>query len=154
MRVITDIIIHCSDSPNGRSNNAMDIDMWHRPRWTRDETWRQAFNPQYQSIGYHWVIDVNGMAETGRHPDEIPCAVQGHNSHSINICLVGTDKFSNPQWATLGDLVQKLLQSYPDAVVHGHCVYDTAIAQGKTCPNFDVDSWYANGMGPVEGHMA
>lgn len=151
MRDIKYIVIHESDTPNGRPHTAQDIDLWHRERFRRSESARKAFNPTLKAIGYHYVICVDGTLQTGRAESEIPAAVQGYNSTSINICLIGKGKYTSPQWYTLKALVGELKKKYPDAAVKGHYQFDTA--KGKVCPGFAVDKWCANGMAPLEGHI-
>jgi len=144
-RKITDIVIHCSDSPNGRHHTVADIDAWHRERgFIRPPHWRIAkkFNTSLTSVGYHFVIYIDGTIVTGRHPDEIGAHVAGHNTQSLGICLIGKDEFSEAQFAGLKSLCVEIIASVTTSpVIKGHCEYDTAIAQGKTCPNFSVKEW-------------
>jgi N-acetyl-anhydromuramyl-L-alanine amidase AmpD len=154
-REVTTIAIHCADTPNGRPQTVADIDSWHRDRgFARVPYWRvtKGFNTGLTSIGYHFVIYVDGTVHTGRHVDEIGAHVAGHNSNSIGICLVGKDKFTAKQWDALKQLVADLevnIKTGPHnhtVKVLGHCQFDTAISQGKTCPNFDVPQWRAGLM--------
>ena len=132
MREITEIIIHCADTPNGKVFHASDIDRWHKDRgWTK--------------IGYHWVIGVDGFFEAGRKPEEIGAHAEGHNSKSLGICMVGTNKFTPVQWESLKLLVTRLKGEFPEARVIGH--YQVAV-NGKTCPNFDVPKWWDSGCVP------
>ena len=72
-RTITDIVIHESDTPTGRVVTVKDIDSWHRERgWHRNESDRLRFNPGLTSIGYHYVIYLDGSVHTGRDENEIP----------------------------------------------------------------------------------
>lgn len=162
LRQIGTIVIHCADTPNGRPQTVEDIDSWHRANgWHRVDHWRVArqFNPQLTSIGYHFVIYVDGTVHTGRHVDEIGAHVAGHNSQSLGICLVGKDKFAPAQWASLKKLVEQLRADIKagnhklDAKVMGHYQFDTAIKQGKLCPYFDVPAWFSAGMVPDSRHM-
>jgi hypothetical protein len=157
-RKIDLIIIHCSDTPNGRAlfsrlgNKVVtpveEIDHWHRqrvPPFKRMQQWREKQNPALTSIGYHFVIYTNGAVATGRHLDEIGSHCQGYNAVSLGICLVGRDAFTRAQWLALGQLVDSLKKRYPTARVRGHRDY----TQGKTCPNFEVASWWASGAQPL-----
>lgn len=47
------IIIHCSATRAGQDFTAADIDRWHRARG-------------FRSIGYHFVIRLDGTIEPGR----------------------------------------------------------------------------------------
>lgn len=132
MRKITEIIIHCADTPNGKEFHNTDIDRWHKERgWT--------------GIGYHWVICIDGTVEAGRKPDVVGAHAEGHNSKSLGICLIGKDKFTPAQWDSLAYLVKGLTREFPTAVAKGHYQVDK---HGKTCPNFDVPKWWNNGCTP------
>ena len=49
------IVIHCSDTPNGRPNTAADIHQWHLARG-------------WSGVGYHYGICVDGKVGVGRWP--------------------------------------------------------------------------------------
>lgn len=115
-RKIDTIVIHCSDSPNGRTlftsefgkpgftTPVQEIDRWHAQRgFKRQQQWRDKQNPDLAAIGYHFVIYTRGVVATGRHIDEVGAHCQGYNSASIGICMVGCDKFTRAQWDALRD---------------------------------------------------
>ncbi len=115
-RKIELIVIHCSDSPNGRTlftgklgdsnfvTPVQEIDRWHAARGFKRQTqWRDKQNPELTSIGYHFVIYTRGVVATGRHVDEIGAHAQGYNAASLGICMVGCDKFTRAQWDALRD---------------------------------------------------
>lgn len=150
-RKITMIVIHCSASPNGRATSVDTIDAWHRERgFSRKQLWRDYLNPALSSIGYHFVIDVDGMVYTGRHPDEIGAHAQGNNSNSLGVCMVGTDMFSLKQWQALRDLVQHQSRINNGADIKGHRDLPRV---AKDCPGFSVDDWLAGGMAARDGHI-
>ena len=124
MREITEIIIHCSDSPNGKDIRASDIHDWHLKR-------------NWSGIGYHHIVCVDGEIENGRPHYWVGAHAKGHNLSSIGVCLIGRDVFSGEQMYTLGILVRYLMRDYPNAKVLGHNE-----VSNKTCPNFDVQKWY------------
>ena len=136
MRKITEIIIHCADTPNGKEFHAKDIDAWHRERG-------------WQMIGYHWVICIDGTVEGGRSPEMVGSHAEGHNARSLGICLIGKDKFTPAQWSSLKALVDGLISEFNCPVI-GH--YEVA-KNGKTCPNFDVRSWVADGYIPDDKNI-
>ena len=151
-RDIRYIVIHCADTPNGRANSITDVDAWHLERgFKRTPEWRARFNSHLAAVGYQYVIGVNGELWTGRHINEIPAAVAAYNSVSVNICLLGKDKFSPGQWAALKTLVEELRRSFPKAEVKGH--YQFSTAHGKSCPNFDVPKWLRSGMVAPAGQV-
>ena len=134
------IVVHCSDSPNGRLDKRFDsagaIHMWHK----------QPPN-NFDGIGYHFVIDENGETAHGRpiFPDTKTIWPGAHvkyfNSVSIGICLIGSDYFHLEQMQTLRDEIDYLHSIWPDAELVGHYELD----KKKTCPNFNVKAWYKTG---------
>ena len=128
MRKITEIIIHCSATPAGRSHTVEDLDRWHREKG-------------FKKIGYHYVIYLDGSIHEGRPVEEIGAHCPGHNAHSIGICYIGgynksfepCDTRTPEQKESLRSLLQELQQQYPDATIHGH--YEFA---DKDCPCFQV----------------
>jgi len=129
MRDINEIIIHCSATTEGREVSVADINYWHKQR---------GFN----SIGYHFVIYLDGSVHTGRPIEQIGAHCLSHNNHSIGICYVGgltkdgkspKDTRTEAQKTALVKLVADLRASFPKAGVHGHCEY-----AAKACPCFDV----------------
>lgn len=154
MRTIDKIIIHCSDSPEGRNDTAADIRRWHKARGFRD-------------IGYHYVIDLDGTVEEGRPLAQAGAHCTDHNSHSIGICYIGgaywrdgvnkqgkpnkgkdgkkvllpKDTRTEAQSLAMEDLVKNLLTRFPKATVHGHCEF-----AAKACPCFDVQEWVKNSV--------
>lgn len=137
-RSISHLVIHCADTPNGRHIPVEDVDVWHQQRnFQRMLIWRKRFNTTLKAVGYHYLIDVDGKIQTGRHPDEIGAHVAGYNAHSIGIMLAGRDVFSDAQWKSLISLLAELHAIYPEAVVCGHRDFPNV---AKSCPNFDVQS--------------
>ena len=128
MRKITEIIIHCSATPAGRHHTVQDLDRWQREKGLK-------------SIGYHYVIYLDGSVHTGRPVQEIGAHCTGHNAHSIGICYIGgsdetftpSDTRTPEQRESLRKLLQDLQQQYPESTIHGH--YEFA---DKDCPCFRV----------------
>jgi len=123
MREITEIIIHCSASPNDRGDTAEDVHRWHLERG-------------WSGIGYHYIIERIGKLIGGRPLYWEGAHAKGHNKNSIGICLMGTDEFDEHQWSMLSYLITHLMLKFPDAKVMGHNEISN-----KTCPNFDVQQW-------------
>ena len=130
MRKIDEIIIHCSDSPEGRNDKAEDIRRWHKQRGFND-------------IGYHYVIDLDGTIEQGRPIEQAGAHCTGHNRNSIGICYIGgldqygkaKDTRTEQQRHALKQLIDELQTRFPNATVHGHREF-----ANKDCPCFDVAS--------------
>lgn len=118
-----EIIIHCSATHNGKHFTAKDIHDWHIERG-------------WSGIGYHYVIRVDGVLEAARPEYWTGAHAKGHNSNSIGICLIGTDKYNLEQWSILKKLLTKLSAKYISAKIIGHNEISN-----KSCPNFDVQDW-------------
>lgn len=134
MRKIKQIIIHCSDTPEGRDDRAKDIDRWHKQRG-------------FDEIGYHYVIDLDGTIEAGRELEKVGAHCKGYNVESIGICYIGgadkkslkpRDTRTDEQKASLLLLLRYLKSRYPEAVVYGHRDFSD-----KPCPCFDAKNEYA-----------
>jgi len=137
------IIVHCSDSDFG---DVSLIREWHKARGFND-------------IGYHAVIlngkltsrleftSLNGSISLGRQlpidgvlmGDQIGAHCISYNDNSVGICLIGKNKFSVFQYESLLNFCKNLMDKYdiPVENVLGH--YETQHANGKTCPNFDMN---------------
>ena len=130
MRNITEIIIHCSATPEGREVSVKEIDGWHRQRG-------------FRGIGYHYVVTLDGTVHAGRPLQEAGAHCRGHNKNSIGVCYIGgcdtrmrpKDTRTSVQRTALRQLVSELRARYPTATVHGHREY-----AAKACPCFDVGS--------------
>lgn len=134
-RHITEIIVHCSATPEGRAVSVAEIDRWHRERG-------------FSRIGYHYVIGFDGIVEPGRKEDMIGAHCTGHNTQSIGVCYVGglakngktsKDTRTAAQKQSLLQLLKELKRAYPGATIHGHREF-----AAKDCPCFDAKSEYSN----------
>lgn len=123
------ITIHCSDSPNGRHVSTDEIRHWHIDPPPKGRGWRD--------IGYHAVVEIDGDVGKGRGEDEVGAHVEGHNIGNLGVCLVGRDRFTRAQFASLKWTVTGWMRAYNILIedVMGHYEWDTGKAQGKTCPN-------------------
>jgi len=188
-RLITRIVIHCSATASGKplqqgtpgqpghKNAVQVINAWHAQRgWARKPSALQARNPHLGSIGYHYVIDLDGQVWTGRGLDETGAHVAGHNQDTVGICLVGgverVGRYTHGQWRSLAEVLRML---------SGHCQVPLTFSRGpghpgvcghrdlspdlngdgritsqewvKTCPGFEVGDWLARGMDPLPQHI-
>lgn len=124
MREIKEIIVHCSDSPHGRGDDAATIHRWHLERG-------------FSGVGYHWVILESGEIQAGRPEYWKGAHAKNYNFGSIGICLIGQKYFTEEQLVSLRCLINLKLKQWPGAKVMGHHDVDP----NKTCPNFDVKKW-------------
>lgn len=128
MRPVSEIIIHCSATPEGRAVTVKEIDRWHRQRG-------------FAEIGYHYVIYLDGTVAEGRPIDKAGAHCSGHNARSVGICYVGgcdrdmkpKDTRTSAQRKALISLVDEMKKRFPGATVHGHNEF-----AAKACPSFDV----------------
>ena len=133
MRVINEIIVHCTATPEGKDYTVADIDKWHKARG-------------WKGIGYHYVIYRDGSIHQGRPETEIGAHCQGHNANSIGVVYVGglasdgktpKDTRTGAQKKSLENLLKLLKQKYPKATIHGHRDF-----AAKACPSFDATKEY------------
>ena len=132
MRKITEIIIHCTATPEGRAVALADVDRWHRERG-------------FFGIGYHYLVQPDGTVEEGRPLWRVGAHCTDHNTHSIGICYLGgldsrmqpKDTRTPAQRAALRQLIGRLRSQFPDIQVYGHRDF-----AAKACPCFDAHSEY------------
>lgn len=132
-RSINEIIVHCTATPDGRPVTIREITQWHK-------------NRGFSTIGYHYVVMLDGTVCNGRNVDTVGAHCTNHNSHSIGVCYVGgldkatklpKDTRTPAQKYALTTLLKKLKALYPKAKIYGH--HDFA---NKACPCFDAKSEY------------
>lgn len=124
----TEIVIHCTATPEGQPCTVEQIAQWHKARG-------------FLGIGYHYVIYLDGSIHKGRSTMMFGAHCKGHNFRSIGICYVGgvtaggksKDTRTPAQKEALRELVAKLKKRYPWVTVHGHNEFAR-----KDCPCFDV----------------
>jgi N-acetyl-anhydromuramyl-L-alanine amidase AmpD len=153
-RMITEIIIHCTATPEGQDATVEQIRADH------------IKNRGFADIGYHYVVYRNGHVIEGRDVDKIGAHCTNHNAHSIGIAYVGgvenkpgvpyskqkpKDTRTLAQKAGLLSLLVDLRKLYPDATILGH--RDTSPDLNgngtvepfefiKACPCFDAKIEY------------
>ncbi len=132
-RVITEIIVHCTATPEGRDYTVDDIRRWHRERG-------------YHDIGYHYVVYRDGSVHKGRSVNISGAHCTAHNTHSIGVVYVGgltsdgkrsKDTRTSAQRDSLLDLMIYLQSLYPYARIYGHRDF-----ANKDCPFFDAKKEY------------
>lgn len=160
-RQITGIVIHCSGTPNGQWHNVQEIDQWHQALgYERAEAFRQRFNSTLHAIGYHFVIYPNGGIATGRHLDEVGQHTKNHNTKTIAICLVGTDKFTPDQFEGLRDMVLLIVRDNANLMFRDKNSQNARVAgcselpaEDQNSPGFSVSAWRDGGMQPLPDHI-
>jgi N-acetylmuramoyl-L-alanine amidase len=140
------LVIHCTDTPDGREVKAADIRAWHTLPPPKGRGWKQ--------VGYTDMIHLDGHVErlvennedANVDPWEITNGAQGYNSTSRHIVYVGgkskngktpMDTRTQEQLESMAAYVQAFHRRFPNVVIVGH--HD--LNPGKACPCFDVKSW-------------
>lgn len=130
VRPISEIIVHCTATPEGREVSVDTIRSWHKANGWSD-------------IGYHYVVHLDGTVEAGRPEAEIGAHVAGHNTGTLGVVYVGgvdaamgpKDTRTPAQKNALMALCQALCTKYQKiAKISGHNQYTNT----KACPSFDV----------------
>lgn len=134
-RKITEIIVHCSATAEGRNFTTEDITRWHKAQgWV--------------TIGYHYVVHLDGSVHAGRSMDLAGAHCYGHNKESVGVCYIGglaadgrtpKDTRTPEQRAALRKLLAGLRAKYPKARIYGHRDF-----AAKACPCFDAKAEYAD----------
>lgn len=136
MRNITEIIVHCTATPEGRDVTVDTIRKWH----VNGNGWKD--------IGYHYVVYLDGTIHEGRSEDVIGTHCTGHNRNSIGVVYVGgmtkdmkeaKDTRTDAQKKSLRQLLKMLKSRFPKAKIYGHRDFSA-----KACPSFDARKEYAD----------
>ena len=132
-RTITEIIVHCTATPEGQATTTEQIKHYHMTHgWT--------------DIAYNYVIELDGSIHNGRDVNKVGGHTTNHNAHSIGVVYVGglakdgktaKDTRTEAQKASLLKLLKQLKAMYPKAVIYGHRNF-----ANKACPCFDAKNEY------------
>lgn len=132
-RNITEIIVHCSATPEGKDYTVAQIRQWHLAR-------------NFSDIGYHYVIYRDGSIHKGRDESIVGAHCTGHNTVSIGVCYIGgcakdgkitKDTRTPEQKKSLLKLLKELKSKYPKARIYPHSKF-----ANKLCPCFDAEKEY------------
>ena len=144
-RMINEIIVHCTATPEGQDTTVEQIRKNHMAPVSKG-------GRGWSDIGYHYVIYRDGSIHNGRKVDVAGAHCTGHNSHSIGVCYVGglenrpgvayaqlkpKDTRTEVQKASLLKLLKDLKRLYPIAKIRGHRDF-----VNKACPSFDATKEY------------
>jgi len=133
-REISWIVIHCTATqPNTKKESILNY-------WKNTLKWK--------SVGYHRLIDANGIIHELARYEQVTNGVKGYNSNSIHFSYIGgVDEFNNPkdtrtlkQKESLLYLIKQAKKQFPNAIVQGHRDFGAK----KACPSFDAKSEYEN----------
>ena len=145
-RVINEIIVHCTATPEGVDKTVAQIRANHvAPVSKGGRGW--------SDIGYHYVVYRDGCVHEGRNVNISGAHCTGHNSHSIGVVYVGglenkpgvaysklkpKDTRTQAQKDALVKLLKDLRKLYPTARIRGHRDF-----ANKACPSFDATKEYS-----------
>lgn len=137
------LMIHCTDTPEGRSISSDDIRKWH----LEERGWKR--------VGYSDMIHLDGTLEN-LHPFdqnnyvdgyEITNGARGFNGCTRHVVYVGGrrggkayDTRTNEQWEALETYVRYMILRHPQIQVLGHNDVDVK----KACPSFNVEYWLSS----------
>lgn len=141
------LVIHCTDTPEGREVTKADIEQWHLVErgWSR--------------VGYSDLIQLDGTLVQLRKfnqddnvdPWELTNGAKGYNGISRHVVYAGGASKTKPSWAkfyppkdtrttaqkeTLETYVHYMILRHPNIKVIGHNQISN-----KACPSFDVTKW-------------
>lgn len=138
------LVIHCTDTPEGREVSAADIRRWHTSPAPAGRGWKQ--------VGYTDLFHLDGRVErlvannedANVDPWEITNGAKGYNSISRHIVYAGgcdaamkpKDTRTEAQKAALRKYVLDFHAHYPAVKIVGH-----SQLAAKACPSFDVAAW-------------
>ena len=132
MRNIDYIVIHCTATqPNATKQAILNY-------WKNTLKWK--------NVGYHRLVDANGIIHELARFEQITNGVRGYNSNSIHFSYIGgIDAVGNPkdtrtlkQKESLLYLIKQAKKQFPNAIVQGHRDFKGV---AKACPSFDVKKW-------------
>lgn len=135
-RSISEIIVHCAATPEGKNFTVEQIRDWH----VNGRGWKD--------IGYHFVIYLDGSIHAGRPVEQVGAHCLNHNQHSIGVCYIGgctaegkkaKDTRTPAQKKVLLELLTELRSIYPKARIHSHSDF-----ANKACPAFNATQEYAS----------
>lgn len=140
-RPIVRIVIHCTATSQSATVEAI------KNYWKNTLGWR--------SVGYHYIIGVNGERHILSHLSNVTNGVRGYNYNSVHIAYIGGrngDDRTQAQKNEMKRLVQELRSAeiLGPVPVCGHRDLspdvdgDGVISEKewiKQCPSFDVGQW-------------
>jgi len=133
MRDIKYIVIHCTATqPNTKKEAILSY-------WKNTLKWK--------TVGYHRLIDANGVIHELAKYEQTTNGVKGYNSESIHFSYIGgIDESGRPkdtrtlkQKESLLYLVKQAKKQFPNAIVQGHKDFKGV---AKACPSFDAKNEY------------
>lgn len=159
-RRINQITIHVTETPNGYPISIEDINAAFKSiGHKRDSQNSRNFNADLKHIGYHRVIEVDGTIKKGVHLEEEGSPFTNKTDHSIDVVLVGTDKFTKQQLnslhgciISLADLISGRSIIASELAMHALKNMDIHVKSANSA-FFNADAWYKNAMKIPDEHL-
>ena len=134
------LVIHCTDTPEGREVTADEIRRWHTSPKPKGRGWKQ--------VGYRGMFHLDGSQEElvpnnndgFVDPWEITNGVAGVNDvceHWVYVGGKGGDTRTDAQKKAMAEAVIAFHKMRPGVKIVGHHHFN----RGKACPSFDVQEW-------------
>lgn len=134
MRNIKYIAIHCTATqPTATKQSILNY-------------WKNIL--KWKNVGYHRLIDANGIIHELAKYEQVTNGVKGYNSESIHFSYIGgiddkgkpKDTRTPKQKESLLYLIKQAKKQFPKAIVQGHRDFGA----NKACPSFDAKNEYKN----------
>jgi N-acetylmuramoyl-L-alanine amidase len=135
MREIKYIVIHCTASqPTATKQSILNY-------------WKDVL--KWKSVGYHRLIDANGVIYELAKYENPTNGVKGYNSNSIHFSYIGgidakgkpKDTRTQKQKDSLLELIKQAKKQFPNAIIQGHKDFPNV---KKACPSFEAKQEYKN----------
>lgn len=147
MKRLTLLVIHCTDTPEGREVSAADIRRWHTlPVSQGGRGWKQVGYTDMFYLDGHRERLVDNNEDGWVDPWEVTNGAAGYNSVARHIVYVGgrssiggtpSDTRTPAQREAMAQYVTDFHRRFPDVRIVGHNELNPA----KACPSFDVQRW-------------
>lgn len=145
MRIVDEIIIHCSYTPSSMDIGVEEIRKWHTDPKPKGNGW--------SDIGYHFVITRSGDIQVGRPLERTGAHTKGHNKGTIGICWVGgmneakdaaEDNRTDIQKELMLALIDTLIERFPTIKkISGHRDY-----ANRDCPCYNAREEHKHQLKP------
>ncbi len=158
------VSIFSSCSPDGRWHTVADVDAWDEARGIRRQLQiAPHMNPGLRHVGCHFVIAPNGAIWTGRAYEE-PGAYDGpHNARSVQVLLLGTQRYTKQAWDMLAANVCVVMRTLAKARGAARPFDQTSPERASALARqldieiasqaFDAAAWLDGMMQPLPEHL-
>lgn len=133
-RPIRLVVIHCTDTPDGRDVSTAEIRRWH------------VSERGMADIAYHLVVLLSGRVDLGRDPARIGAHAKGFNLYSLGYVWVGRSAIADAQRASLVRITAEactahMIDPHDAREAYGVKGHRTELTHNGTCPGIDMDAF-------------